>query len=205
MLICYLFFGIWCFIALFHIKVGLHILNTFKNLWHEYKELVRFFGWAFLLLVLWVLFSSFFPETNSRIHYGIIKPQTQASVGLLRGLGYEADYALLKGQYQSSVTLNERSTVFIGDGCSGLELFVLFAGFILIMGGAWKQKAWFLPLGLLLILVLNILRISALALINYHWPRYLYFNHKYTFVVVVYGVIFILWVWWVRKYSHFKT
>ena len=48
-----------------------------------------------------------------------------------------------------SVTLNTSSTVFIGDGCSGLELFILFAGFVLIIGGAWRMKAWFLPLGLL--------------------------------------------------------
>lgn len=149
--------------------------------------------------------SAAFPEVMSKAHYAVIKPQTQVSTALLDGLGYEARYDLLKGQYRSSVTVNNDSTVYIGDGCSGLELFALFAGFILIMGGPWKQKAWFLPLGLLLILMLNILRIAALAVINHHWPQYLWFNHKYTFVVIVYGVIFILWVWWVRRYSPFKA
>jgi exosortase/archaeosortase family protein len=86
--------------------------------------------------------------------------------------------------------------------CSGLELFLLFFGFILLMKGRLKDKLWFVPLGFLGILVLNIIRIILLSIIYYHTPQYLDFNHKYTFVIIVYGAIFGLWVLWVNKFAN---
>ena len=72
------------------------------------------------------------------------------------------------------------------------------------MKGRLKDKLWFVPLGFLGILVLNIIRIIALSMIYYHKPQYLDFNHKYTFVIIVYGAIFGLWVLWVNKFANKK-
>ncbi|NJN26452.1 MAG: archaeosortase/exosortase family protein [Cyclobacteriaceae bacterium] len=92
----------------------------------------------------------------------------------------------------------------IGSACSGLELFILFFGFILLMRGRLVDKLWFVPLGFLGILILNIIRITGLCIIFYHHPEYLEFNHKYTFVILVYGAIFGLWVLWVNKFADRK-
>lgn len=167
--------------------------------------MISFLGWAFLLLILWTVFSSFFQPQLMAIHYGIIVPQTQISGWLLEQAGFDTELDFSKGQYIGRIFIENRAGVLIGSGCSGLELFLIFAGFIIIFKGGIRHKFWFVPMGLALILVLNILRISGLTLINYYAPEYLDFNHKYTFVVVVYGAIFLLWLWWVNRFSSGKS
>ena len=45
----------------------------------------------------------------------------------------------------------------------------------------------------------NYLRVMALMWIQVYWPESLDFNHHYTFTVLVYGVIFLLWYIWAVK------
>jgi len=170
----------------------------------EHKALLRFLGGAVILLLLWVLFSSFYNATLQYWHYSIIKPQTIVSARLLHWVGYEIEYAFLTHGCMGRIWVNDATSVCVGSGCSGLELFFIFAGFILIFRGSIRSKFWFLPSGMLVILLLNILRIAGLSLILHHAPSYLDFNHKYTFVILVYGAIFLMWLWWVNKYADVK-
>ncbi len=164
--------------------------------------MIRFLGAAFLLLLLWVLLTSFFPAIVADMHYWIIRPQADISAFFLRLLGYVIDQDYMVNGCEARLVFAGAGSICIGDGCSGLELFILFFGFILLMRGRIKDKLWFIPAGVLAILILNIIRIIALSLIFYHTPEYLIFNHKYTFVIIVYGAIFGLWVLWVNKFSH---
>jgi exosortase/archaeosortase family protein len=56
-------------------------------------------------------------------------------------------------------------------------------------------------LGILIIHLLNIIRVIALTLLAYKAPEYLDFNHTYTFTILVYSVVFILWMIWALKIS----
>ncbi len=179
-------------------------MNRIKEVIAQNRSLVVFLGWGFFLLLLWVVFATFFHPQLMALHYYIIIPQTKISGWLLELIGYHAFVHFPPGQQVGRIVVEGVAGVLIGSGCSGLELFVIFAGFILLFRGKAKNKLWFLPLGLLLILVLNIIRISALALILYYAPEYMDFNHKYTFVIMVYGAIFLLWLWWVNKFADNK-
>ncbi|MCK5104368.1 MAG: archaeosortase/exosortase family protein, partial [Cyclobacteriaceae bacterium] len=159
---------------------------------------------AFILLLSWVLFSAFFPSALQDMHYYIIKPQADISAYFLRLLGYEIDQDYMVNGCEAMLVFAGHGSICIGTGCSGLELFLLFFGFILLMRGRLIDKLWFVPVGLLGILVLNIIRIVALSVIYYYKPEYLEFNHKYTFVIIVYGAIFGLWVLWVNKFADSK-
>ncbi len=166
---------------------------------------VRFLASAFILLLAWVLFTAFLPSVVHDMHYLIIRPQADICAYLLRFFGYEVDQDYMVNGCEARLMFPGYGSVCVGPGCSGLELFVLFFGFILLMKGRLIDKLWFIPLGFLGILVLNILRIVVLAVIYYHKPEYLDFNHKYTFVIIVYGAIFGLWVLWVNKFAHAKN
>ena len=165
----------------------------------ENKALLVFLGWAFGLLIAWVMLDAFFHDAIMRVHYVLIEGQTNIAVWLLEVFGYSvhAEYGI--PGYMSWIQVEGSPGVYVGSGCSGLELFLIFAGFILIIKGNLKHKFWFVPAGLAIILILNIIRIATLAAIVYHAPEYLDFNHKYTFVFIVYGVILLLWWWWVKK------
>ncbi len=170
-----------------------------KAFLRENKALLGFLGWAFALLIAWVILDTFFHNAIMRTHYVLIEGQTKVAVWLLEVLHYSvhAEYGI--PGYMSWIKVEGSPGVYVGSGCSGLELFLIFAGFILIIKGNLKHKFWFVPTGLAIILLLNIIRISALTIIVYHAPAYLDFNHKYTFVFIVYGAILLLWWWWVKK------
>jgi exosortase/archaeosortase family protein len=90
----------------------------------------------------------------------------------------------------------------IADVCNGLEVMVLFAGFIFCWpvgpsagsaSAAWLRRFKFLAGGIALILLLNMIRCAALAIISQHKPEYVDFYHHYLFTFIIYGFIFWLW------------
>ena len=91
--------------------------------------------------------------------------------------------------------------VWIGEPCNGVKLFGLFTLFILAFPGSWKKKLWFIPLGIFIVHTANAIRIALLTIISAENPKALDFNHNITFQVIIYGLIFLLWYWWVQKLS----
>lgn len=91
--------------------------------------------------------------------------------------------------------------VWVGKACDAISLFIIFSIFILAFPGNQRDKWWFVPFGILTIHILNVIRIVALTMITYYAPQWLEFNHTYVFTFLVYSYIFLLWIWWVNKYS----
>lgn len=91
--------------------------------------------------------------------------------------------------------------VWVGDNCNGFKLFSVFSIFILAYPANWKSKIWFIPIGVFLVHIANVIRIMALVLINDYNPMYLDFNHDYTFKIFVYSIIFGLWYFWLKKFA----
>lgn len=99
--------------------------------------------------------------------------------------------------YQTPVTRIEykgEKVMHIADGCNGLELFILYIGFIIAIPASWKRKLLFALAGVLIIHVVNILRCVGLAFIAINWRGQFEFAHHYLFKVIVYGVVFLMWV-----------
>jgi exosortase family protein XrtF len=95
--------------------------------------------------------------------------------------------------------------VWIGGPCNAVTLMALFSIFIIVFPGSIKNKLWFVPLGILVIHILNIFRVSALAAIAFYAPEYLGFNHTYTFTIIMYSFIFWFWIIWVNRFSKFAN
>jgi exosortase/archaeosortase family protein len=110
--------------------------------------------------------------------------------------------------------------VEINNGCNGLILMVLFFTFMVAFPGPWKKKLWYIPVGIFVIYLINCLRVIALTtnkmiqgLVNGEelfkkspiWQKIMDnsvdFNHKGTFLIIVYGAIFYLWMIWVNRFS----
>ena len=91
--------------------------------------------------------------------------------------------------------------VWIGERCNGVKLFGVFSIFIIAFPGNIKTKIWFIPLGILIIHLANVIRIAILTIISSYNPSILDFNHNVTFQVIVYAIILILWFIWLKKYA----
>jgi len=82
----------------------------------------------------------------------------------------------------------------IADGCNGLSLFILFIGFLIAYPAPLWLKIRYGFLGLILIVLVNILRCTGLAMLAYFNPEFFFYAHHYLFKVMVYGIVFFLWV-----------
>lgn len=91
--------------------------------------------------------------------------------------------------------------VWIGGPCNGITLMFLFAIFVIAYPGNIKNKLWYLPLGIIIVHLVNILRIVALAIIAFRSPHSLEFNHTYTFTFIAYSIVFGMWMLWANKFS----
>ncbi len=94
--------------------------------------------------------------------------------------------------------------VWIGEPCNGIKVFGVFTIFIIAFKGKIINKIWFIPLGILILHVLNILRISILTYLSATNPFILDFNHNITFQLIIYVAILCLWYNWIIKFSSFK-
>ena len=88
------------------------------------------------------------------------------------------------------VLLNNHVVVIILDSCNGLELLVLYVGFIIAMPAVWYRKFFFSIVGMLVIHFMNVLRCVGLAELAINWVNAFDIAHHYIFKVVVYCNIF---------------
>lgn len=89
--------------------------------------------------------------------------------------------------------------VEVVGSCSGLKQFYQWIMLMILFPGPWKKKLWYIPLGLLVIHIVNIFRIVILSVVVVHWPQHWDFIHEWILRPFFYVVIFMLWVIWVEK------
>ncbi len=89
--------------------------------------------------------------------------------------------------------------VAVEGSCSGLKQFYQWTVLMLLFPGPWLKKLWYIPLGLLVIHIVNILRIVILSVVVVYWPQNWDFIHEWILRPFFYVVIFAMWVLWVEK------
>ena len=92
-----------------------------------------------------------------------------------------------------------RAVVTVFEGCNGFNVMFVFLSFVIAYTGTLKKTVWFCMVGLTLIYIFNLFRVSLLYYIAEYYPNNLYFFHKYLFTGFLYGLVFLLWYFWVRK------
>ncbi len=96
------------------------------------------------------------------------------------------------------IRLPSGSGVWVADACTGLATVGLFAGFVLAYPGSWRRRVWFLPLGVLVIHLANVVRIAGLAWLRDVEPALFDPVHQWGATPFFYAVVFGLWVVWVH-------
>jgi exosortase/archaeosortase family protein len=69
--------------------------------------------------------------------------------------------------------------------------------------GPWKHKLWYIPTGILVIHLTNLVRIAGLAILRLPFPdpKFFHFFHDYIFKTFFYVVIFLMWYIWYEKFT----
>ena len=105
----------------------------------------------------------------------------------------------------STIWVNGTRTVRVFEGCNGLNMMIIFSAFVLSFPGNKKQLLWYFPSSLFAIHILNLARVSGLAVISINYPLTLYFFHKYLFTAIIFIGVFILWTVWITKLIKIKS
>ena len=161
--------------------------------------LLRFTLRAVGLYLLWFFGYEQYLAVDGRLDVFLTHNIAITSAATLRLAGFDA---VVPEAQPTLVLLDNSPAVSIWTACNGMVLYALFSGFVLAFPGSRRHKLWFIPVGIALIYSLNVLRISALCLNHHYFQQTVDFNHHYTFTFIVYGCIFLLWMWWATRLAN---
>lgn len=118
---------------------------------------------------------------------------------------FGADCEIIKHEFEPSykVIYNSVYIARIVEGCNAISVIILFASFIFAFSNRFIITFLYIFLGSILIFILNIFRIALLTKGLYKYPEYGTFLHDILFPLVIYGVVFVLWIVWVLKFSAY--
>ena len=86
----------------------------------------------------------------------------------------------------------------IYEGCNAINVVIVFVAFMFAFSGPAKKLSWFIPLGIGIIYIANLLRVGLLFWVAQHYQRYFYYLHKYIFTALIYLVVLVLWGVWIK-------
>lgn len=108
---------------------------------------------------------------------------------------------------ENIISFPDSKGIMIVWSCSGIKQMFIFLIIMVFADGRWKNKLWFIPIGLLICFFINILRTTTLALIIKDHHEIFPFMHHYVLKYLYYCLIFIIWLLWeecLKNFSHTK-
>ncbi len=172
-----------------------------RELFKKYKSVLRFvvlFLGTYLLLT--VLYSLYLKFSNGKTYFPdyLTHLVAEQSGQLLEGFGYRSSLHQDSVDQGMLLTIRNSYTVNIVEGCNSVSVIILFAAFIIAFAEKARKTTIFLLAGAVLIYAVNLLRIVLLIIALYRYPQYQGILHSVVFPGIIYGLVFLLWILWVK-------
>jgi exosortase/archaeosortase family protein len=181
------------------------ITASAKEFWQNFPQVLRKFCIrALLLIIIWKFAYHLYLKPNGTFDRPITAITVESTVWVLsifygQTVSSTPPVFMDNGMGRTTIYYRGNRSLRIGDGCNALELFILYAGFIICMPTNFRRMAVFIVLGIVGIFALNILRCSGMFWFNLHKKEWFDFAHHYAFKIIVYAAVFGAWVWYCRK------
>ncbi|MET3025050.1 exosortase family protein XrtF [Flavobacterium sp. UW10123] len=170
----------------------------------QFKPFLIFISIFFLTyIVLTILYKFYLNSYQLQDLDAITMISGQNSEQLLKFLNYDVIIQKSSQNPWQEIILKGRFIARITEGCNAVSVMILFVSFVSAFSGNLKKTSLFIILGLISIYILNIIRITLLIVLMYHFPRYTHFLHDIFFPLMIYGYVFILWVFWINRFSKY--
>lgn len=124
------------------------------------------------------------------------------SADLLNSFGYEAYLKPHPDEPSMKLMVNGKYLARIVEGCNSISVIILFISFIVAFSGSLKTTIWYGLVGSVLIYVANLIRIVILTIGLYHYPWRSEILHQVIFPAMIYGMVCLLWIFWVNRFSN---
>jgi exosortase family protein XrtF len=142
--------------------------------------------------------SKFYPDYFT---YAVAK-QSQV---LLQEIGYNAQVVPHPEEPSMKLIINNKYIARVIEGCNGISIIILFTSFVIAFSGKVKTTIMYVLAGSVLLYVVNLLRIVILTVGLYHYPWRKEALHTVIFPAIIYGMVFLLWMFWVNRFSNLKN
>ncbi len=125
----------------------------------------------------------------------------EQSQHLIQMFGYNSEVIPHESEPIMKLLVNGTYLARVLEGCNSVSVLILFVTFIIAFTGRLWTSVLFVVLGSLAIYVANVVRIALIAIAIYEYPHYQDALHQIVFPAIIYGLVFLLWVLWVNKFS----
>ncbi|NRB83749.1 MAG: exosortase family protein XrtF [Winogradskyella sp.] len=138
--------------------------------------------------------SKFYPDYMTNL----VARQTNT---LLNGIGYEASVLPHPDEASMKIIINGKYVARVIEGCNALSIIILFLSFIIAFSGKFKTTVLYCFAGAIILYAFNLIRIVILSAGLYHYPWRREILHNVIFPMLIYGTVFLLWMFWVNRFS----
>lgn len=167
------------------------------------KFLLTFFGSYLILAGIYQLYLSY-SESAVYVPDYITSLVAKQGEELINTFGYETFSLDYPKNESVRIGIKDRFVVQVIEGCNAVSVIILFLSFVLAFFSGWKKTLLFIFAGSVLIYTLNVLRIALITIGLYLYPEYSSLLHDILFPLFIYGVVFLLWIYWVKQYPKPK-
>ncbi|UKM64873.1 exosortase family protein XrtF [Flavobacteriaceae bacterium GSB9] len=174
----------------------------------KYKSVIKFIL-TFLVVygILSVAYKFYLQSSNGTNFYPDYMTYMvgKQSGAIIETLGYNVEVIPHPDEPSLKMILNGNYLARVIEGCNAISVIILFLSFIVAFAGTWKTTFFYILSGSVLIYSVNLLRIALLTLGLYHYPEYEDMLHAVIFPAIIYGMVFLLWIFWVNRFSKIKN
>ncbi|PHS06276.1 MAG: exosortase family protein XrtF [Kordia sp.] len=171
-----------------------------KTLIKKNKPVITFLAIFLSSYILLSLLYHFFLNTVNSPDF-FTKSVSEQVISLLNLIDYETNSITDTSKGTINLFMKERNIAFIAEGCNAISIMILFVSFVFSFTKRIKPTLLFVAIGLIIIHLANIFRIVILIICLHHYPEYSEYLHSYIFPAMIYGVVFLLWMFWVNSFK----
>ena len=173
------------------------MLESIKRYKSALGFMIKFFVvYAVLTFVYSLYLSNFEGEID-----GITRIVAQQTKLIINVFDYQAEVVPHEAEPTMKLLVNDTYVGRIVEGCNSVSVLILFITFVIAFTGNLKNTLLFVVVGSILVYLANLLRIVVLGIGLYRYPQYENILHHIVFPTIIYGMVFLLWMFWVQKFS----
>lgn len=179
-----------------------------KSLITQYQDVFKFLGrFVGTYLVLTLAYNGYLWASKA----GAFVPDlvthlvAKQSEQIINQFGYVAAVAPSADQPMLMLFVNGAYVARVIEGCNALSIIILFIAFVAAFNGGLKRTLVYILAGAVLIYAVNLIRIAILAIALYTYPEHEPLLHDVIFPGIIYGMVFLLWMIWVKKLPKTTT
>ncbi len=177
-----------------------------KNIFQQHKVffifLIKFLLSYFIVTIIYSHYLNQY-HTQKNEADGITYFVAHQTENILVFFGANCEIINQESEPSYKIIYNSKYIARIVEGCNSVSVIILFAAFIFSFSNKFIATFLYIFLGSIVIFILNIFRIALLTAGLYKYPEYGIFLHDILFPLVIYGLVFVLWIIWVIKFSAY--